>query len=457
MMKTRSESAVHRLRVLVVGTNRLAAHPARMVMEFSDLGCAVAAVCARHGDPIRTLDCVETIYPYQGFRPLASLRSAIRDFLPDLIVPTCDCSVGHLYQLHGDAVRTGDRELARTLERSLGNPASFSICQNRYDLLRIACEEGIPIPETLELTEEDDLAWLDKSGRKWALKADGSAGGDGVWSVKNRTDAQVGVASAWRKKPLRWVEKRIDLYRGLGLIFDEWKQPLPRLILQEWIDGRPANCAMACWEGEILAGNCVEVLESDGERGHATMVELVEGAPMFEAARRIARRLHLSGFFGLDFIIEHTTKRHFLLELNPRCSALSGLPLGDGHDLPAALRARILGVPAAPALPITEHRRIAYFPIPSANGELDGRTDDDYYYDLPHGQPELAKRLQQTWPKFSLIRTAKRLVRLVFRKRIQHHIHVWVQPHQVEQGTAETPYVSDMDPVCSQNRNDMVS
>ena len=148
---------------------------------------------------------------------------------------------------------------------------------------------------------------------------------------------------------------------------------------------------------------------------------------MFDAAQRIARRLHLSGFFGLDFIIEHTTGCHYLLEMNPRCSALSALRLGDGHDLPAALCAGILGVSAIPSKAATESRRIAYFPRPACGG-IDHRMDHDLYYDVPRGQPKLTKRLQQTWPKFSLLRTAKRLIRLISRARNRHAIHIWVPP-----------------------------
>ena len=418
-----------RLRVLVADTNRAAAHSSRMVMGFSELGCEVAAICTRNGHPIRNLNCIGTIYSYNGFRPLESLRSAINDFLPDLIVPACDSSVGHLHRVYAGAVRSGDRELARRIEHSLGSPASFSTGRSRYELISIAREEGILVPETFEVTCKADLDRFDQSGRRWALKQDGSTGGEGVWCVTNRAEAEVGIAYAWRKKLLRWVLKRLDLVGDLGLIVDEFRQPLPRLLLQEWIDGRPANCAMACWEGEILAGNCVEVLESEGERGHATLVELVEGASMFDAARRIARRLRLSGFFGLDFIIEHATGRHYLLEMNPRCSALSALRLRDGHDLPAALRARILGVSAAPPTPVTENRRIAYFPRPACDG-IDQRSYHDFYYDVPQGQPELTKRLQETWPKFSLLRAAKDFIHLTLGTGNRRTIHVWVPPHE---------------------------
>jgi hypothetical protein len=441
MTKDKSARTSHHLKVLVADTNRYA-HAARMAMAFADLGCEIGAICPRRGHPMASLNAVGSFYVYNGFSPLRSLRSAIREFQPDLIVPTCESSVGHLYRLHAQTLGTADRDIADLVERSLGSPASYSVGQNRYELLRIAREEGIPVPETFTLDNPDALARLGQRGGKWALKADGSWGGAGVWMIDSLKAAQRTIATARKKRPVRWLLKQLSLCRGWGFILEEWLQPAPRLTLQNWIDGRPSNCAMACWEGEILAGTFVEVLESDGDRGRATLVELAESPPMLDAARRIARRLGLSGFFGLDFIVENGTGCHYLLEMNPRCSALSGVRLGEGHDLPAALLTRILGVPRAPATRVTDCRRIAYFPRPPAYKEYAGPVPRDCYYDVPRGQPALIERLSEPWPKFSMLRAAKRTVRWVTRKPNKHKIHVWI-PSSGRDGCK---------PACEQNR-----
>jgi hypothetical protein len=91
--------------------------------------------------------------------------------------------------------------------------------------------------------------------------------------------------------------------RDFGFILEEWLQPLPNLVAQEWIEGRPANFTVACWEGQTLAGIGVEVVASHGEKGASVIVEVVEGTEMMHAAKSIAKRLRLSGFYGLDFMI----------------------------------------------------------------------------------------------------------------------------------------------------------
>ena len=68
--------------------------------------------------------------------------------------------------------------------------------------------------------------------------------------------------------------------------------------------GRPANCTVVSWKGEILAGIAVEVIEADGPMEPAIVVQVVEGREMLDAAKLIARRLQLTGFFGLDFMLE---------------------------------------------------------------------------------------------------------------------------------------------------------
>ena len=52
-----------------------------------------------------------------------------------------------------------------------------------------------------------------------------------------------------------------------------------------------------------------EAVSTETSVGPATVVRLVENADMMVAAQRIARRLSLSGFFGLDFVIEEGYRR----------------------------------------------------------------------------------------------------------------------------------------------------
>jgi hypothetical protein len=105
---------------------------------------------------------------------------------------------------------------------------------------------------------------------------------------------------------------------------------------------------LACWRGELLGLVAVEVIASRGPTGAATIVRLINHLEITEAARRVSARLRLSGFHGLDFILEEATGSAFLIELNPRCTQLGHLILRAQGDL-AGVLCRGLGLRTAPS------------------------------------------------------------------------------------------------------------
>jgi predicted ATP-grasp superfamily ATP-dependent carboligase len=185
-----------------------------------------------------------------------------------------------------------------------------------------------------------------------------------------------------------------------------WNHVRPAVIVQSYIVGRPANCAFLCWKGEVLAGIAVEVVSSDGMTGPASIVRVVDNAEMMLAAERIARRLCLSGFFGLDFMIEDGGNASYLIEMNPRCTPLSHLQLGKGRDLIGALAAKLLVQPLPETPPVTENELIAYYPQAwHCHSEFLGVS----FQDIPRGEPRLVEELMRPWPDRSL------LYRIVFK------------------------------------------
>jgi len=93
---------------------------------------------------------------------------------------------------------------------------------------------------------------------------------------------------------------------------------------------------LACREGKVLAMVTVEVLCAQSETGTALIVRPIENEEIRTTAERIAQRLQLSGFHGLDFMIEDATGDAYLIELNPRCTQLGHLRLGTQDDLVGA-------------------------------------------------------------------------------------------------------------------------
>ena len=175
---------------------------------------------------------------------------------------------------------------------------------------------------------------------------------------------------------MRWP----DVVRGVG----------PAVITQPFIHGCPANCAVLCWNGEVLAGVGCEVVSEQLALGPASAVRLVDNSDMMNAAVKIARRLGLSGFFGFDFIIEEKTGSTFLIEMNPRCTQHCHLRLGKGRDMIGALSAVLKGERLGEFAPITQNDHIAYFPQALLTGS---KFLSSSYHDVPLDEPELIREL----------------------------------------------------------------
>jgi hypothetical protein len=387
--------------VLLTDTNRWPA-PARLAIGLAKAGCNVSAICPTPGHPLLKTRAVRRTFSYSGLRPLDSLVGAIEATQPQLIVPCDDRGVRHLHELHARASDQGEpgRKLAALIERSVGSPKSYPVVSARYDLLSIAREEGSRVPRTDVITSVDDLApWRAGETLPWVLKSDGSWGGRGVRIARTPEQAEQFFLELTRPPGARETIKRLIMNRDRFRLWTWWDRATPAVIAQSHIQGRPANCAVVCWEGRVLGGIGVEVVSAQGLKGPATVVRVVENPEMMLCAERIARRLHLSGFFGLDFMIEDGTGAAYLIEMNPRCTPLCHLRLGPGRDMVGALSAQLQGRPYRAEPPVTENEMIAYFP---QAWNCKSEFLDASFQDIPQEEPELIQDLLHPWPERSL-------------------------------------------------------
>ena len=225
------------------------------------------------------------------------------------------------------------------------------------------------------------------------LKADGTTGGGGVRIAHTLEEARGYFSDLRRSIGLMRLIKRLTVDRNLILERQWWydvRRIRPAVVAQSFIRGSPANCAVVCWKGEVLAGVGCEAVSTETSIGPATVVRLVDNAEMMGAARKIARRLSLSGFFGLDFVIEEGTGAAYLIEMNPRCTPPCHLRLGIGRDMIGALSAQLTGKPLSEPVSITQNNLIAYFPQALLrNSEFLSSS----YHDVPEGEPELIQEL----------------------------------------------------------------
>ncbi len=319
---------------------------ARLAIAFARLGCPVQAWCPP-GHPLEKTRAVGRIHYHGTLALLESLAAAIHEAAPDLVVPCDDDAAILLHQLHEVSYGTAALAMARrVIERSLGTPASCSLATARAELMRLAMTEAIRVPASARLSGPADLAeWSAHSGFPAVLKSDHSWGGQGVAVVRDDEEALAAFHLATHPTWKRALAHLI-LRRDPSHVLRRFGGARPAVTVQKFIAGRPANRAVACWQGEVLAGISVVALHTQGDTGPATVVQVIDNEEMAESARRMVRALGLSGFCGLDFIIEAGTGDAYLIEVNPRATPISYLALGAGQDLIAALQTRFRGRPA---------------------------------------------------------------------------------------------------------------
>lgn len=341
---------------------------------------------------MRFVDGIRRVHLYRGLGSVASLKKAIEDSLPDLIVPCDDGVVFQLHELHSKFP-----ELRELVEKSLGSPDAYPVIRSRWKFLKRAASLGILIPATETVESERDLQrWTSKSGA--VLKLDGTWGGSGVMIAKSaqgiiesfrKLSQPVNAGTAWK----RWLINHDPL-----ALWSWKKREAPCVTIQEFIDGRPANAMFVSWQGTLLGCIAVEVVTAQGQTGAATVVRVVKNKQIEECAERVAFDLQLSGFHGLDFVIQESTGKAFLIELNPRCTQLGHLRVGSENDLAGALAAKLLGEPALKADCAIRAETIAFFPQ-TFNWNPKSAYLRNGYHDVPWEQPALVRELlRPSWP-----------------------------------------------------------
>ena len=428
--RTGAVERVERPLVLVVAT-LFWPLSARLATRLIECGCRVAAICPK-GHYLR---CIEGIDHYASFRSLSVLKSfegAIRDLQPKLVVPCDDRAVLLLHELHR---KHGD--LRHLVEKSLGGASGFELTECRASLLEVARSLGIDTPGTKQISTEEDLCtWFAEGSSAAVLKRDGTWAGEGVAIVRSAQEAKESFRKLSRPTALMTACKRLLVNGDPLALWSRSAQPHPSLILQDYIQGQPANSMVACWEGKVLSLASVEVLASEGVTGAAFLVRAVESDRFFRDAEVLAERLHLTGFYGFDYVIEKSTRVPYLIEVNPRCTQLGHLPLAGGRDLAAFLCEKLTGAPIEPHNFSAPPRIVGLYPH-AARWSGQCSFPEGVYYDIPQNQPRLLRELMlPIWPERRWI------------ARLYHHFYpsLRAQPKEYgpESGQEDVPVADGM-------------
>ncbi|HVH72014.1 MAG TPA: ATP-grasp domain-containing protein, partial [Candidatus Dormibacteraeota bacterium] len=249
------------------------------------------------------------------------------------------------------------------IEKSLGAPSSFAIVYDRAALVVLAQQEGLRVPQTAVITGHPDLEkWAASTGFPAVLKANATSGGDGVRIVQTLEQAEHALRALESPPFVARALKRALIDQDMALLWPALLRKRYVVNAQAFVSGREATSTVACWRGRILASLHFEVLHKQDPRGPSTVLRLIENREMSAATERLVRKLGLSGLHGFDFMLEEPSGAPFLIEINPRATQVGHLPLGEGHDLPAALYAAVSGKDVQATARITQNDTIALFP-----------------------------------------------------------------------------------------------
>ena len=381
---------------------------ARLAIAFRQAGCTVEAV-GPGASPLHGLSAISRMYPFQGLKPVRSVQGALRQSSPDLVVPIDDLAGICLHRLAGE----GPAEVKALLAASLGRVESYSILESRELFLQAAAEEGVLTPESATLESDGDVAaWVAAHGLPAVLKADGTSGGEGVKIVANEAEALRAYRQLRAPLSIAVVAKRTGIDKDLNHVLPWLLRKQRRVSAQSFIDGRDANIAVACWQGEVLASISAKVIQAVRPKGPAAVIQLIgeeeAGKAMLDAARRVVKRLGLSGLCGMDFMIERATGRPWLIEINARATQTCHLVSEAGSDLVGELVEKITGGgmrKQADGIQAerteaeqrslrqcgdSKGRTIALFP-PAWQIDAGSEALRDAYFDLPAGEPGLIR------------------------------------------------------------------
>lgn len=375
--------------VLVIATVHWAS-TTRLCLALAEGGLQVLALVPPH-HALQRLDSVETIV--LGRRQGQAIRD-ISDVLAsrpvDLVVPADERAIDLVRATHARSAHNSP--ISDLIERSLGSASAFTMGGRKSRFVALAREEGVAVPAT---TVVSDLAVLRAfvAGRRFpmVLKQDDTFGGMGVRIVHDEAEAERAFHELSANQGLRGAIKEAVRRLDPGCLARR-KRPV---TLQQFIAGRPANRAVACDRGQVLAGLSVEVLQASSTTGPATVVRVVDHDDMAEAARRIVARLQLSGLVGFDFMIEAATGRAWLLEMNVRPTQICHLAVDRDSDMIGALATRLGAAPRRPA--IVPERTIALYPQEIWR-DPNSKHFASAFHDVPWHLPQFIEAYRQPVP-----------------------------------------------------------
>jgi hypothetical protein len=401
-----------RLNVLIATTTWWPS-AAYLAIAFERAGANVFSLSPL-GNPLQKLKFLRGEQTYSARRPCTSLVGAITSFAPDIIIPTDDRAVDHIHSLYWAADRLDSSRctaVRAVIERSLGASSGYHVSGSRHAFLEEMRTEGVASPAGVELSSLSDVrAWCATQEPPWVIKAEGSWGGSGVIVAGTVGDAEKAYAELTSPLPLHKALRFRLVDRDPFALRRFFQRKRRKVSAQVFVAGRQVTCMAASWRGRLLGTVNAEVLSTQGRVGASTLLRVIENADMDAAASATAEHLGLSGFFGLDFIVEASTGKSLLIEMNPRATQLGHIRR-RGEDLATRLYAAT-GADVRTPHHLPDHDElVALFPQ-SLRFVDEGLPLEDLPIDIPWTEPALVEELLRLpWTRRGILARLEAMIR----------------------------------------------
>jgi hypothetical protein len=376
--------------VLLLATERWPVG-ARLGLALRSVGFRVSIWCPRSNQFLLT-DAVHRHYLYRILDPVGSLEAAVLAAAPDLIV-SCDepATIGLQQLAERAAAAPHLAAVLRAIEYSLGPAANLKRLTERAYVLQTAADGGAAVPASAAVATPADLrAWLNAYGFPAYLKADETFAALGVRQVHTYEEAKAAFRALHAPPGAVTTVHRMVFQHDPSLVSPLLERHRYAISVQRAVPGVDVNSTIFCWRGRVLASLTMQVVTVRYQFGPSTVLRRIHNAGMDRTANILASRLNLSGFYGLDFILEEQTGIAWLLEMNSRATQIPHLALGPGRDLPAAAFAAVTGLPVRPRPAVTNEETIALFPQ-EWNRDPASSLIRSAYHDVPWDSPTLVR------------------------------------------------------------------
>jgi len=315
----------------------------RLPGAFAEEGYQVATL-APADDLITKSDFVVKRFKYPSREKLLFLSVfwVLEKWNPDIVIPGDEYAITILQHISEAGfsfpLSLKWKRQAHLIRKSLGNPQFWSVIRSKFEIQRIAAELDILTPENQNVNSiEDIFSYIGKYGYPVVLKKDTSVSGWGTYICRTHDEV---IRMYEENGSIVKVNSRYPflgkLLRGFGRI-NYW-HVVKHFNVQRYIKGIPMTHIFSALNGEIKSQVSARVICNKPPNGPSSVVQFVKNEQIRQVAVKLIRKVGFTGFGCLDFMMEDDTQKIYLLEFNPRPTALCHLAKKVGINLFSAMR-----------------------------------------------------------------------------------------------------------------------